>query len=440
MSKLAKDSFLVITSKIISLFLGFISSIFFIRLIGSIGKGKLSKIEATAALLVLVTSLNLNTGIIHFIAKKIISKDKVLAISYLFFLFCIISSSIIIGAFYMFDAEQILLPKDTNIVYLILLLLFIITILLKEIFSSFLKGIKKFKDLYYSTLIYAVSRLIIFSTLFLLNKYYNINFSLEELISFHLLTLIILTISTFIYFKNEVKIKPNFHIKKNEIKPFIKYIINGLITLLIVFFVRKIDIWLIDYKLDTKQLGFYTIAIGLSDLILQLPMTLRNVLFPYLSSAKSLKEKSRLLALFSKINFTILLFITIILFFTAPFLIKVMYGDDYNEVVLPFKILIIGISFIGFKSFFQIYNMSSENQKYNIWINTISLALLITLDLYLLPKLGIVGASITVTVISFISSILIIYSVIVLQKLPKQNYFILTFSDIKKIKNLKFKK
>ena len=63
MSKLFKDSFLVVSSKIISLALGLISSIFFIRLIGAAGKGSLSVLEASAAFFVLITSLNLNLSI-----------------------------------------------------------------------------------------------------------------------------------------------------------------------------------------------------------------------------------------------------------------------------------------------------------------------------------------------------------------------------------------
>ena len=210
----------------------------------------------------------------------------------------------------------------------------------------------------------------------------------------------------------------------------------GFLVIFINFLSRKSDVWIVNYMLDARQLGFYAIAITLGDFVLQIPMTIKNVLFPYLSSSDSKKERIMLMALFSRFNSTIMVMVILALSIVANKLIPLMYGKDFLEAVFPFRFFIIGIGFIGFKEFFQIYNMSTENQRINVWANLIGLLFLSILNFYLIPFYGITGAAIAM-MFSFILSTLWLYSsMLYYNLLPHQNYFMITLNDLKKIYSL----
>lgn len=434
--KVFKDSFYASGAKIFSLILGFISSIFFIRLLGADGKGNLSILEVSCTLFVLVTSLNLNVSIIHFASIDKIKLNKLLGLSTLIFVISLLLSIAVIFGFIYIGLTNFILPKEDVFTYGCLLLLMIILLELKEIFSSFLKGKKFFKDLYQSSIIYSVFRLFLFATLYFLHTKFQFDFSLIELILAHVMCQLILMMSTFYFFKKEINIRPSFRFSISEIKPFLFYSSIGFLVIFINLLSRKSDIWIINYMLDSRQLGFYAIAVTLGDLVLQIPMTLKNVLFPYLSSSDSAKDRSRLMALFSRFNTTIIIIIILVLSLMANELIPIMYGEDFVEAVFPFYFFIIGIGFIGFKEFFQIYNMSMDNQRINVWANLLGLILLIILNIYLIPLYGIVGAAVAM-MFSFIFSTLWLYSSIIYHKLlPHQNYFVITLTDLKKIYGL----
>lgn len=436
LKEIFKNSLYATVAKIISLVLGFISSIFFIRLLGAEGKGNLSVLEVSCALFVLVTSLNLNVSIIHFATKDRIKLNKLLGLSIIIFAFSLLLSIILIFGLTYLKLTDFILPKEDILTYAFLLLIMIILLELKEIFSSFLKGRKFFKDLYQSALIYSIFRLILFAFLYFLHIELQYNFSLTQLIFAHIICLFILMISSFYFFKKEINIKPSFKFSFIEIKPLMIYSSIGFLVIFINFLSRKSDVWIVNYMLDARQLGFYAIAITLGDFVLQIPMTIKNVLFPYLSSSDSKKERIMLMALFSRFNSTIMVMVILALSIVANKLIPLMYGKDFLEAVFPFRFFIIGIGFIGFKEFFQIYNMSTENQRINVWANLIGLLFLSILNFYLIPFYGITGAAIAM-MFSFILSTLWLYSsMLYYNLLPHQNYFMITLNDLKKIYSL----
>lgn len=436
MSKIVKDSFLVIFSKIFSLVLGVISSIFFIRLLGADGKGDLTIIEVGAALLVLVTSVNLNLGIIHFTSKKKVSKPQILGIAIYMLVFSLLASLIIIFLSEILGFNNYLIPDGNFTEYAILLITTIFVILTKEIFSSFLKGVKQFKDLYASTIIYSIFRLLLFISLFGLHTYYDLNYTTIQLIWAHVACLGVLMLVTFYFFYSNIKIKPDFKPNKLLIKQFYTYATIGMVVLVINFFSRKIDIWIINDFLDKKQLGFYAVAIGLCDLILQIPMTLRSVLFPYMSSMNKMSDRLKLLAVFSRINVAILVVIVAMLFFCASFLIPFMYDDTFSPTIVPFKILIFATAFIGVRSFFVTFLMSEEKQIYNVISSVMGIITLLLLDFYLIPNFGIIGAAWAVFISYFLTMIFIYLVVINLSKSNNHNYFFITSNDINKLKSL----
>ena len=435
MSKLVENSFLVVVSKVITLVLGVASSIFFVRLIGANGKGDLTLLETSAALIVLVTSLNLNFGIIHFISKKG-NPSKILGISIFVVVFSLVITMTLLIASYYFNFSQYIIPDGDFLEFSLLLLAMIFILETKEVFSSFLKGFKLFKDLYVTTIIYAVFRVLLFASLFMLNKYFDYSFSTLQLLWAHVFCLSLIMIFTFYFFIKKIDFYPNFYLNKKDLTVFLKYCVVGLVVLVINFLSRKADIWIIDFSLDKERLGYYAVAIGLCDFVLQIPMTLRSVLFPYLSSTKSELERVKLLSVFSRFNFTIIFVIAIGFISVSSFLIPIMFGSEFESSVVPFQILVIAISFIGFRSFLMAYFMSVDKQKINVIGASIGLITLLFFDYILVPKFGIVGAAYGALISYFLSTAFVYLSFYKYESQVKHNLFFVSKEDISKIKSI----
>lgn len=433
MSKLIKDSFLVVLTKVVSLVLGLVSSIFFIRLLGPDGKGDLTIIEVGVGLFFLATTFNVNISIVHFVAQKKMDLGKLLGFIMSLLFFSVGVSLLIILVLNLLDAASFILPSSDSSVYLVLAILLLIINEIKEFLSAFLRGAKSFEDLYKSTMMYAVFRLLLFASLYGAFVYADISFSTPVLIGFHILTILVITVSIYRYYRKNFKIKPNFNFTFLEIKPFVLFSLVGLLTALLNFLSLKMDIWFVESFEGTSQLGFYAVALGLGQMVSQIPASLRTVLLPYLSSASSKVEQVKILAFFSKITCTATLGISVVLFFTASYLLPWMYGDQFSPAVAPFKIILFAMVIFGFKAIFVMYNVASERQRFNVWSNIVGICSLIPLCFLMIPLKGIEGAAYAVLISYGLSALYIFGNSIITKELPWKNYFFVSLGDLKKI-------
>lgn len=434
MNTLIKDSFLVVVTKIASLVLGLISSIFFIRLLGPDGKGDLTIIEVGVGLFFLATTFNVNISIVHFVAQKKMPIDKLLGLIISLFLASLAITFVVIFSLQLFGLAHFVIPEAHPTLYLLLAMLLLGINEIKEFLSAFLRGAKSFEDLYKSTLIYAVFRLLLFIGLYLLYTYQGIHFSTPALIGFHLLTLLVITVSIYRFFAKKYTVRPNFRYTYAEVKPFVLFSLFGLLTALLNFLSLKMDIWLVEWFEGTTQLGFYAVALGLGEMVSQIPASLRTVLLPYLSASKDKKEQVKTLSFFSKITCSATLVIAVTLYFMASFLLPLMYGETFIPAITPFKILLFAMVVFGFKAIFVMYNVAAERQQFNIYANIIGIITLVPLCFLFIPDYGIVGAAYAVLLSYFLSALYIFINALATKELPLVNYFVITPGDVVKAK------
>lgn len=433
MSTLIKDSILVASTKIISLVLGLVSSIFFVRLLGEDGKGDLTIIEVGVGLFFLATTFNANISIVHFVARKKMDLGKLLGFIISLLLVSVSLSLVIILILQFFGVAGFVLPDSNPTMYLPLVIILLIINEVKEFLSAFLRGIKSFEDLYRSTMVYAIFRVILFSSLYMAFIYGDITFSPQTLIGFHLLTILVITLSIYRFYRKNFLIKPDFSFTYAEVKPFVLFSIVGLLTAILNFLSLKMDIWFVESFEGTSQLGFYAVALGLGEMVSQVPASLRTVLLPYLSGASSKKEQVNTLAFFSRLTCTSTLIISVVLFFTASYLLPMMYGSRFLPSVAPFKIILFAMVIFGFKAIFVIYNVATDRQRFNVWSNLVGILSLIPLCMFLIPSHGIVGAAYAVLLSYAFSALFIFGNVILTKKLPMQNYFFVSVGDVKSV-------
>ncbi len=173
----------------------------------------------------------------------------------------------------------------------------------------------------------------------------------------------------------------------------------------------RIDLYLIALLLTPEQVAFYSIAVNMTNPILQIPDAIGTVIFPKLagSSDRSAHERT---AVTCRHTLFATLIAAIVYAGAGSQLMVLFYGKRYAPAIPPMFMMLPGIIMI---SLYQILsrNFTSRNkQQINIVAAGVALAVNASSNLILIPRLGIVGAALS-TAISYSLAALILLTVFV---------------------------
>jgi O-antigen/teichoic acid export membrane protein len=172
----------------------------------------------------------------------------------------------------------------------------------------------------------------------------------------------------------------------------------------------KIDQVMINNILGNEQTGIYAVAVKLSEVWYLIPMIICTSVFP--SLIKNLNNKDIFEKRISKLYFSmfwlaaaIATFITI---FSYP-IIKILYGEAYIAAAVPLRIYV----WAGLTYFLNIvvtkYFIANNFTRISFYFELIGLLINISLNIILIPKMGVAGAALT-TLISYSSVFFLIFT------------------------------
>ncbi|MFH2041024.1 MAG: polysaccharide biosynthesis C-terminal domain-containing protein, partial [Acidobacteriota bacterium] len=187
---------------------------------------------------------------------------------------------------------------------------------------------------------------------------------------------------------------------KQDRKEFLKFSFVVTLTNSISQFLYLIDIFFIGLIIkDESVVAAYKTATMIPFALAFLPQSIMLFLYPYF--ARNIKNKQKNKKLFYKVQGYMIIFnlgISLILIVFAPLIIKIIFGPQYSDSVLPFRILSFGF-FVS--ACFRIIPgnvlASLRKVKINLYTGIITGTLNIILDIILIQKMGSVGAAIATT-------------------------------------------
>ena len=157
--------------------------------------------------------------------------------------------------------------------------------------------------------------------------------------------------------------------------------------------VYRIDIFFVNNILSIKDLGIYSAAVNISELILLVPSALGVALFPHLSGLEEREQiiaigkigrLSTLLALFSALGLALI---------TYPFII-IVFGVKFKASFLPTLLLLPGLACMTLNIAYSNFLSSTGKPFKSAKIFTAGILLNVGLNLLFLKPLGIEGAAI----------------------------------------------
>ncbi len=350
-------------------------------------------------------SIGLDLGLSTILTREI-AKDKIKMNAYFN---NIIFIKIILSFITLFIVSLILIFAGYGeIINFIIIILFIAAII--NSFASLPSSIfQAFNKMYYLSICRILASIIIFLGALVLIKF---NASVFQFSFLYLISSIILLIFSFIIYLLKFKGKLFFVYNKILWLKLIKFALPFGISVIFVTIYYRIDSVMLKYFRTDAEVGFYNAAYGFILALSFIQGIIITAIFPIMSRLyvdskillKNLYENSfKILAILA---FPIGISITLL----ADKIILLIYGDKFENSVLPLQILVWALVFMFLNV--ATANLLNVVNKQKIVAFQIILAAIFNVlaNIYAIPKFGSVGASIT-TVLSEILAFTLLLSV-----------------------------
>lgn len=408
--QLIKGTIIVMIGLVLGKLIGYIYTILVAR-IGSEIFGLYSLGVSIISFLIILSLFGLKSGIVRYVsyykAKKDDSRIKGIILSSLkISVFLSIVFSIIILVFSEFISNHIFHNPSLNIV-LKILAVSIPFIVGMEIFSGIFTAFKKIEYSVFITEIF--EKLVKLVLLFIL---IYVGFKLEAVILSYLISIII-SFTLSLYFLQ--KVYPLFRnkIKSIEIKKeLIIYSFPLLFSGFLASIVRFIDIIMIGFFRSASEVGIYNVALSTSYLMVIIPTSIMSLFLPIITekygkkSYKDIKEISKKVARWI-LTLNLIIFVFIIAF--SQEILKLVFGQEYILGNSSLIILSVGYLIFSFVHIHSSYLLMIKKTKITLLINIIMALLNVILNLYLIPKYGIIGGAVATSISLTVSYLLFFY-------------------------------
>lgn len=208
------------------------------------------------------------------------------------------------------------------------------------------------------------------------------------------------------YFKDFSKVKIP---QKEQRKEFFVFSFVSMITNSVSSMLYLLDTFLVGIIIKSDLIvASYKTATLIPFALNFIPLSVMTFAYPYF--AKHNEDKKLVKKYFSKmqkylliINFSISFFLIVF----APYIIKILFGNDYMDSLVPFRILSLGYFITGsFRIPAGNVIASLRKVKVNFYISVISGISNIILDIVLIKYYGSVGAALATVFIFIISSVI----------------------------------
>ena len=410
-------------AKVISFGFLFVGNVFLTRLLGVEGKGLYAFILINVGLFAIIFGFNITETLTYFVARKDFDQASARGFTLLINGLGVLLFGGILLSLYAADSTLLsfLLPEGYQTpFYLILIFIIFINVLSEKFFRGNWQGNADFKTINVIALITGLMSAVIYFTLWLLQSVGTIELSLETIFIIILMVTIVfffVRLIPFLLQKNSI----SFQIQKVA-KPLLLFSGIGWITILMNFGVKRLDFWFIEYFNGIRQLGLYALASSVVDTFVVVLLPATSVISPYITKAVR-EERERILGRFSRIAIAGIIIFGIIGFpFIRP-LLPLVYGMEFLDSVAPMQVLFLGIIMLLIRNIFTIFNIATDNLRDNFYGILLAFLLTLVLDLILIPRYGIVGAS-WASFIAYSASAVFIISMVLRKMNHTAGYFL----------------
>ena len=204
----------------------------------------------------------------------------------------------------------------------------------------------------------------------------------------------------------------------------------------------RIGYYLVDYWYGRATLGVLGLGFQLSEGLWIISRSLAMVQFTRISNTIDSKYHVRITLILSKIAIVVTTLAVICLVALPQIVYRKIFGPGYDDIKLVIASLAFGIITLSFSMILSHYFSGINKPYHNTISSAIGLVFTLLLGFLLIPRFGLIGASITASISYSISAL---YQFIIFSKMNrlKPRDFLLTLSELKlligEVKNFSWK-
>jgi O-antigen/teichoic acid export membrane protein len=191
----------------------------------------------------------------------------------------------------------------------------------------------------------------------------------------------------------------------------------------------RVDVLIIAYFLPIKELGLYAVAVTFSELVWKIPDAIGFVLLPTVSAMK--KENSyEITAKASRVILFPMLLVCLFVFAFNEYFIELLFGNDFIDAKSCVRFLLPGTFCFSIWKIFVNDLIARGKAVIYSYSSAISAIVIVVLDLALVPKFGIIGASMASSFGYVVATLYVVYKFMKYSDLPASQCFIIRKSEL----------
>src|SRR5688572_331785 len=180
-------------------------------------------------------------------------------------------------------------------------------------------------------------------------------------------------------------------------------------SLLIINLNYKVDVILLERLWSKSELGIYSKGVSIIQYLWEVPMLLSTLIFSRSAGAKDPQLFSQQVCRLLRFAGVIILAASVVLFFLAPFVIRIMYGVRFEGSVMVLKLLMPGILLL---TIFKVLNMDMAG-KGKPWLSMQAMIPAVILNIILnilwIPAYGANGSALASTVSYSLAALIFLF-------------------------------
>lgn len=195
-------------------------------------------------------------------------------------------------------------------------------------------------------------------------------------------------------------VKPNFEIDFSLWKKILRESAPVALTTVFIMVYFRIDAVMLSFMVGDKAVGLYTAAYRLMEATGFIPLVLMVSMYPLMSEYFVSSREKLIKAYERSLKYLLIMALPIAVgtSMLADKIVMLIYGVEYAESVVALRILIWAVLFIFFGYLFEQLLISMNKQKTLAYVIGSGALLNVVLNLFLIPRLSYIGASITTLV------------------------------------------
>lgn len=183
-----------------------------------------------------------------------------------------------------------------------------------------------------------------------------------------------------------------FSLHKELLSQEFRYGLIVYVGALLIFLTYRVDQLMIKNYLGTKDLGIYTVAVTLAELLLLVPLSIKTALMGRLLNTDDLKTSLNISIRTIKYSMYVNTVLIVIGVMMTP-LVPLLYGSAFAGAKSIIVVLFLGLFFSSVSKIGGAFLYATNHTKDHLIMTAISFSVNIIGNLLLIPRLGVMGAA-----------------------------------------------